>query len=80
MSTCTYLTSDQMDKLIYDCKELRKGHKLIGNRKNFTVIVDEEHHEIATEKALRNFLSVCVFPKNFRFFRNADKGVTINLD
>lgn len=75
-----YITESQMRDLITECKNLRKGHKLLGNRKPYTVIVDGHHHYFLTATSLRRFLSDCTFPENFRTFRNFDKGVTINLD
>jgi hypothetical protein len=76
----TYLTESQMDELMIQVRELRKGHKIVGNRKPYTVIVDDEHHHFSTTTTLRKFISCCTFPENFRTFRNFDKGVTINLD
>jgi hypothetical protein len=78
--TTTYLTESQMENLITECRNLRKGHKLQDGRRPYTVIVDGEHHYFSTTTTLRKFLSCCVLPENFRIFRNADKGVTINLD
>jgi hypothetical protein len=78
--TTTYLTESQMENLMTECRNLRKGHKLQGNRKPYTVIVDGEHHYFSTTTSLSKFLSCCIFPENFRTFRNFDKGVTINLD
>jgi hypothetical protein len=75
-----YLTETQMDELISKCKDLRKGHKLNPARKAYTVIADSNHYEFSTVTTLRKFLSACMFPANFRTFRNFDKGVTINLD
>ena len=78
--TTTYLTESQMENLMTECRNLRKDHKLQGNRKPYTVIVDGEHHYFSATTSLRKFLVDCVFPENFRTFRNSDKGVTINLD
>lgn len=78
--TTTYLTEGQMENLMTECRDLRKGHKLQGNRKPYTVIVDGEHHCFSAVTSLRKFLADCVFPENFCTFRNADKGVTIDLD
>jgi hypothetical protein len=78
--TTTYLTESQMENLMTQVRELRKGHKLQGDSKPYTVIVDDEHHHFSTTTTLRKFLSCCVFPDNFRTFRNFYKGVTINLD
>jgi len=78
--TTNYLTENQMETLMTECRSLRKGHKLQVNRKPYTVIVDGEHHYFSTTTSLRNFLTSCTFPENFRTFRNFDKGVTINLD
>jgi hypothetical protein len=75
-----YLTESQMENLITECQNLRKGHKLQGNRKPYTVIVDDEHYHFSTTTSLRKFLSDCKFPTDFRTFRNFDKGVTIKLD
>lgn len=75
-----YLTEIQMEKLMTECRNLRKGHKLTGNRAQFTVIADSQHYYFKSIKSLRNFLSCCIFPENFRTFRNFDKGVTINID
>jgi hypothetical protein len=75
-----YLTETQMDSLIQQCRDLRKGHKLHPLRKAFTVIVDDQHVEIATTTRLRKFLSCVMFPQKYRVFRNMDKGVTINLE
>ena len=76
----TYLTESQMENLMTQVRELRKGHKLQGSRKPYTVIVDGGHHYFSTTTSLSKFLSCCVVPENFRTFRNFDKGVTINLD
>jgi hypothetical protein len=76
----TYLTESQMENLMTECRNLCKGHTLQGNRKPYTVIVDGEHHYFSTTTKLSKFLSCCIFPENFRTFRNFDKGVTINLD
>jgi hypothetical protein len=78
--TTTYLTESQMENLMTECRNLRKGHKLSLGRRPYTVIVDGEHYHFSTTASLRKFLSCCVFPEDFRTFRNADKGVTINLD
>jgi|LakMenEpi03Aug12_release.lakeMendotaPanAssembly.Ray.scaffolds.fasta_scaffold05728_20 hypothetical protein len=76
----TYLTEPQMDQLIIQVQRLRKGHKLNSLRKRYTVIVDDAHHYFRSTTTLRKFLNSCVFPENFRIFRNFDKGVSINLD
>lgn len=78
--TSNYLTDSEMDDLISKCKELRKGHKLIGSRTPYTVIVDEGHYYIRNSNSLRKFLSGCTFPSDYRVFRNFDKGVTIKIN
>lgn len=77
--TTTYLTESQMENLMTQVRELRKGHLSLG-RRPYTVIVDGEHYHFSTTASLRKFLPCCVFPEKFRTFRNFDKGVTINLD
>lgn len=76
----TYLTQPQMDQLMIKVRQLRKGHALHSLRKRYTVIVDDQQHCFSTTTTLRKFLSCCVFPENFKTFRNFDKGITINLD
>lgn len=76
-----YLTEEKMNALLVNVKELRKGHKLNEYaRAPYLVIVDGKFHWIKTIPSLKKLLSYCVFPKMFRVFRNADKGITINLD
>lgn len=76
----TYLTKSEMQSLMIKCRALRSGHKLAVGANRYTVIVDGKYHNFNTTTSLGKFLSSCLFPKNFRVFRNFDKGVTINLD
>jgi len=78
--TTAYLTESQMTALIDQCRAIRKGYILNPARKPYTVIVDGKHYGFATTTALRKFLESCTVPENYRVFRNADKGATINLD
>ena len=69
-----------MEKLMTECKALRKNQALQKHCKPYTVIVDCDYHYFSTITTLKGFLCDCTFPENFRTFRNAYKGVTINLD
>ena len=75
-----YLTETQMAALIREAKSLRKGHKLNNARDPYTVIVDGQHHPLASTVSLQRFLNDCSMPEKINMFRNADKGVTIMLD
>ncbi len=76
----TYLTEAQMDMLIEQVRGLRVGHRLAAFAKAYLVKVDGKHHWFKNIVSLRKFLVSCTFPPNYRWFRNMDNGITIDLD
>lgn len=76
-----YLTPDETEALLMKVKDLRKGHQLSQFAKApYLVIADGKFHWIKSSRGLRKMIGQCMFPQMYRVFRNADKGVTINLD
>jgi len=75
-----HLTDSQMDNLITSAKALRVGHKLAAEWPAYLVIVDGGMHKFRDVRTLRNFLADCYISPDVKAFRNAYKGVTINLD
>lgn len=76
-----YLTPEAMVALIGKAKSLRRGHKLDPHADaTYKVLVDGEWHGFKTLPSLQRFLEACLFPDNYRVFRNFDKGVTVDLD
>ena len=75
-----HLTDTQMDNLITSAKALRAGHKLDAGWPAYLVMVDGGMHKFRDIGALRRFLSDCYISPDTKAFRNAYKGVTINLD
>jgi hypothetical protein len=74
-----YFTETEIDEVIALCAEKVKGHKRHAGRKKYTVFVDGGVFEIGRDRGLREFLALCIRPKNIRVFRNFDKGATIDL-
>lgn len=76
-----FLTGEQQATLVDNCRKLRIGHKLhAGAKAPYLVIVDGSYHWIRSVASLAKFLSGCTIPLQVQWFRNFDKGVTINLD
>jgi len=79
--TAKYLDAPELETLIAMAKGLRKGQKLNPHAKaQFVILVDGGYIFCKTEKTLRKELASCLFPPIFRTFRNADKGVSIDLN
>lgn len=77
----TYLTEEAMTALLAKATSLRKGHVLNPNSDGaYQVFVDGGRRWFKTLPALKAFLEGCTFPKEYRVFRNFDKGVTVDLD
>jgi len=77
----TYLMEAEMNSLMEQVRFLRKGHKLHpGAKAPYLVKVDDAWYDFKQVRTLRKFLEQCTFPEAYRVFRNADKGITINLD
>ncbi len=76
-----FLTGDQTTILIDCCRRLRIGHQLHkGAKAPYLVKVDGSWHHIRNITSLAKFLSCCTIPLDVEWFRNFDKGITINLD
>lgn len=74
------LDEAELNRLVKVCKAVRQGHKLAIGAPLAYLRVDGETICIKTFAGIRRELSKCYFKReNFRLFRNADKGITIEL-
>ena len=76
-----YLTESEIEKIISQSKELRKGHKRSPGTPWFWVRVDGQSININRTNDLKSLLGTCYIVRSeFEMYRNFMKGITINLD
>lgn len=76
-----YLSEEEIEWIIEQSKQLRKGHKRDLGSSWFTVRIDGESIRINKTHELKSLLGTCyIYRKNVEIFRNYMKSITIKLD
>jgi hypothetical protein len=76
-----YLTAEEIETIIADCKKLSKGQKRDAGTPMIWVRVDAQSFNINSYSALKSLIGACyINPSEFEMFRNFNKGVTIKLE
>lgn len=76
-----YLSEEEIEWIIEQSKQLRKGHKRDLGSSWFTVRIDGQSIRINKTHELKSLLGTCyIYRKNVEIFRNYMKSITIKLD